>query len=31
VLGASQSQVRAADPALQVDVPALEPEAVGAS
>jgi 5-methyltetrahydropteroyltriglutamate--homocysteine methyltransferase len=29
-LGAPQRPVRAADPALQVDVPALEPEAVGA-
>ncbi|HEY2218046.1 MAG TPA: hypothetical protein VGH35_01775 [Gaiellaceae bacterium] len=29
-LGASQSDVRAADPGLQVDVPAVEPEAVSA-
>jgi 5-methyltetrahydropteroyltriglutamate--homocysteine methyltransferase len=29
-LGAEQTHVRAADPALQVDVPALQPEAVGA-
>jgi 5-methyltetrahydropteroyltriglutamate--homocysteine methyltransferase len=29
-LGAAQTSVRAADPELQVDVPALQPEAVGA-
>jgi len=29
-LGAPQTHVRAADPNLQVDVPALEPEVVGA-
>ena len=29
-LGAKQTEVRAADPALQVDVPALEPEPVSA-
>jgi hypothetical protein len=29
-LGAQQTEVRAADPALQVDAPALEPEAVSA-
>ena len=29
-LGAPQTQVRAAEPGLQVDVPALQPEAVGA-
>ena len=29
-LGAPQTEVRAADPGLQVDVPAREPEPVGA-
>jgi hypothetical protein len=29
-LGAEQTQVRAADPGLQVDVPARQEEAVGA-
>jgi hypothetical protein len=29
-LGVPQSDVRAADPELQIDVPALQPEAVGA-
>jgi hypothetical protein len=29
-LGAPQREVRAADPALQVDVPAAQPEPVGA-